>query len=314
MDAIALLREDHANVKRLFKRFEGLGERAHKTKGKLAQQIIEELSVHAFIEEEVFYPAVRELVDDTEDLVLESFEEHHIVEWTLSELMDLEPRDERFDAKVTVLIELVREHIKEEEQEMFPQVRRALSRQELADLGERMETAKASAPTEPKPKAEVDERTTATPAASALSGGGPSTPQTIEEVMTPDPVTISSGSSIVEAARLMREADTGAMVVVDEDEEVQGILTDRDIAIRAVAEDRDPSQTRVGEIASGDLTALEPGASMRDAVRLMREKSIRRLPVVQSGRPVGIVSIGDLAVERDPTSALADISASPAND
>ena len=80
--------------------------------------------------------------------------------------------------------------------------------------------------------------------------------------MTPDPLTISVSSSIAEAARLMREADTGAMIVVDKDDRVEGILTDRDIAIRAVAEDRDPVQTRVGEIASTDLEILSPGSSI----------------------------------------------------
>jgi len=132
--------------------------------------------------------------------------------------------------------------------------------------------------------------------------------------MTPDPLTISVSSSIAEAARLMREADTGAMIVVDKDDRVEGILTDRDIAIRAVAEDRDPVQTRVGEIASTDLEILSPDSSIRDAVRLMRERAVRRLPVVDSGRPVGIVSIGDLANARDPRSALAEISRAPANE
>jgi CBS domain-containing protein/hemerythrin superfamily protein len=315
VDAIALLKEDHKTVKQLFKRFEGLGERAHKTKGKLVEQILRELSIHAYIEEEAFYPAVRESVAEADDIVLESFEEHHIVEWTLSELQAMDPKDERFDAKVTVLIELVRDHIKEEEKEMFPQVRKALSRQELVELGERMEEVRASAPTEPQPRSDAEDRTSPTLARDEGShaAGQAATSQTIEEVMTPDPVTILASVTIVEAARLMREADTGAMVVLDEDEEVQGILTDRDIAIRSVAEDRDPSQTRVGEISSADVTTLEPGASVAEAVRLMREKAIRRLPVVEGGRPVGIVSIGDLAEERDPRSALADISRAPAD-
>src|SRR5438046_1399028 len=117
VDAIALLKQDHKEVKALFHRFERLGERAHKSKRKLVDRIIEELSTHAFLEEELFYPEARQALDDGEDTVLEAVEEHHIVEWTLSELQDLDARDERFDAKVTVLIELVREHIKEEERE-----------------------------------------------------------------------------------------------------------------------------------------------------------------------------------------------------
>src|SRR5205823_3278974 len=141
-------------VKGLFDRFEGLGERAYKTKRKLVDRIIEELSVHAFLEGELFYPEARLALEDGEDAVLEAFEEHHIVEWTLSELQDLDAEDERFDPKVNVLIELVREHIKEEERELFPQVRRARSRQELVELGERMAAARPSAPRKPQPKSE----------------------------------------------------------------------------------------------------------------------------------------------------------------
>jgi CBS domain-containing protein len=177
-----------------------------------------------------------------------------------------------------------------------------------------MERAKERAPTSPQPKSDVDERTTATPSQGrARDRRGGAAPQSVEEVMSRDPLTISASSSIAEAARLMREGDTGAMIVVDEQESVEGILTDRDIAIRAVADERDPSDTRVGEIASTDLDTLSPGSSVKDAVRLMREQAVRRLPVVDSGRPVGIVSIGDLAEERDPASVLAEISRAPGN-
>ena len=92
--------------------------------------------MHAAIEEQVFYPVARMTVPSTEDIALESLEEHHIVKWVLSELDGLDPHDERFDAKVTVLIENVRHHVKEEEQEFFPKVRTKLSRSELADLGD----------------------------------------------------------------------------------------------------------------------------------------------------------------------------------
>jgi CBS domain-containing protein/hemerythrin-like domain-containing protein len=312
VDAIALLKDDHRTVKDLFRQFERTGPRGQKTRRKLVDRMIEELSAHAYIEEEIFYPEARAAVEKAEDTVLEAVEEHHIMEWTLSELQDMQPSDERFHPKVSVLIELVREHIKEEEGELFPQVRKALSRSELQELGERMEQNKGSAPKKPQPKAEVDERTTATPSSGEGRRDGREA-QSVKDVMTPDPVTISSSSSIAEAARLMREADTGAMIVVDENNEVEGILTDRDIAIRAVAEDRDPSQTRVGDIASTDIEALSPRSSIRDAVKLMRERAIRRLPVVENGRPVGIVSIGDLAEERDSRSALADISRAPGN-
>jgi CBS domain-containing protein len=109
----------------------------------------------------------------------------------------------------------------------------------------------------------------------------------------------------------MKQQDAGAMIVLDESKKVVGIVTDRDIAIRAVAEGRDAKTTKVGDIASKGLKSLSPTDSVEDAVRLMREQKIRRLPVVEDGRPVGIVSIGDLAQERDPRSALADISRAP---
>ena len=137
--------------------------------------------------------------------------------------------------------------------------------------------------------------------------------QTIRDVMTTDPITISSTSTVQDAARTMRDAGVGPIVVV-EDEAVRGIVTDRDIAIRAVAEGRDPSGTTVGEICSEELVTLEPTDSVDDAIRLMRDKAIRRIPVVESGRAVGIVSIGDLAVQFDPDSALADISVAPPNE
>src|SRR6188474_3412853 len=115
MDAITLLRADHKTVEQLFKRFETAGDRAYTEKRQIVDRIIEELSIHAAIEEQVFYPVARETVPTTEDIALESLEEHHIVKWVLSELVDLDPREERFDAKVTVLMENVRHHVDEEE-------------------------------------------------------------------------------------------------------------------------------------------------------------------------------------------------------
>jgi hemerythrin superfamily protein len=152
MDAITLLKNDHRTVEQLFKRFEQAGERAHVQKRQIVDRIIEELSVHAAIEEQVFYPAARATVPDTEDLALESLEEHHVVKWLLSELEAMEPAHERFDAKVTVLIETVRHHVEEEESEFFPKARKELGRNELADLGERLADAKTSAPTRPHPR------------------------------------------------------------------------------------------------------------------------------------------------------------------
>ena len=153
MDAITLLRNDHQAVQQLFKRFEKAGDTAYVEKRQIVDQIIEALSVHAAIEEQLFYPVARATVPATEDIALESLEEHHIVKWVLSELVDLDPRNERFDAKVTVLIENVRHHVEEEQNEFFPKVRNGLGRKELADLGEAMQKAKASAPTRPHPRA-----------------------------------------------------------------------------------------------------------------------------------------------------------------
>jgi hemerythrin superfamily protein len=152
MDAITLLRADHKTVEQLFKRFEKAGDRAHVEKRQIVDRIIEELSVHAAIEEQVFYPVARATVPSTEAIALESLEEHHIVKWVLSELGDMASTDERFDAKVTVLIENVRHHVKEEEQDFFPKVRDRLGRKELADLGAALENAKTSAPTKPHPR------------------------------------------------------------------------------------------------------------------------------------------------------------------
>jgi hemerythrin superfamily protein len=148
-DAIVLLKDDHKNVERLFKKFEQAGDNALATKRELVDSIIEELTVHAFIEETIFYPAAREAVPETEDHVLESVEEHHVVVWMLSELGGLSPEAETFDAKVTVLMENVRHHVKEEEDEWFPQVRSAMGRKQLQELGERMIAAKSDAPRDP---------------------------------------------------------------------------------------------------------------------------------------------------------------------
>ena len=152
MDAITLLRNDHKTVEALFKRFEKAGPNALVEKRQIVDRIIEELSVHAAIEEQVFYPVARATVPGSEDIALESLEEHHVVKWLLSELTELDPSHERFDAKVTVLIENVRHHVDEEEEEFFPKVRDSLSRSHLADIGDTMAETKKSAPTHPHPR------------------------------------------------------------------------------------------------------------------------------------------------------------------
>jgi len=144
MDAVTLLRNDHKTVEGLFKKFEKAGPNATKTKKDLVEKIIEELSIHAAIEEQVFYPAVRDAMPDAREEVLEALEEHHVVKWTLSELDGMDPTDERFTAKVTVLTDLVRHHVEEEEGELFPEVRKAMKRKELEEK---------VAPTRPHPRA-----------------------------------------------------------------------------------------------------------------------------------------------------------------
>jgi CBS domain-containing protein len=136
--------------------------------------------------------------------------------------------------------------------------------------------------------------------------------QYLREIMTQQPLALETSDSIVAAARTMRDGNVGDVVVLEKGQ-IQGILTDRDIVVRALAEGRDPARTTVGEICSRELTVLSPSDAIGDAVKVMRDKAIRRLPVVEGGRPVGIVSLGDLAVERDRESALGSISAAPPN-
>ncbi len=152
--AIQLLKDDHKTVEDLFKRFEKLGPRAVKSKQDVVERIIRELSIHAAIEEMLFYPAVREAAagGKLDETTLEALEEHHIAKWVLSELEKMPAGHERFDAKVTVLMENVRHHVAEEEKDLFPKVNKALGRAQLDDLGEAMESLKKTAPTRPHPR------------------------------------------------------------------------------------------------------------------------------------------------------------------
>ncbi len=161
MDAITLLRNDHKTVEALFKRFEKTGDRAFAQKRQIVDRIVEELSVHAAIEEQVFYPVARATVPGSEAIALESLEEHHVVKWLLAELAELDPTHERFDAKVSVLIEIVRHHVKEEESDFFPKVRQSLSRTQLADVGTTLAEARKAAPTHPHPRLPDDGPATA---------------------------------------------------------------------------------------------------------------------------------------------------------
>ena len=152
-DAITQLKDDHEKVEKLFKKYEDTTSRAVKTRRKLVDQVIEELSMHAAIEEQVFYPISRVLSEESLDQTLESLEEHHLVKTTLTELAKLDPTDERFHPKVTVLMENVRHHVEEEEQELFPMMRKAFGRNDMSDLGDALDEARQVAPTRPHPTA-----------------------------------------------------------------------------------------------------------------------------------------------------------------
>ena len=151
MHALTLLKADHRSVEKLFKEAQKTESKSRKQQ--LVKKVITELSVHAAIEEQVFYPAVRDAIADAEDEVLEALEEHHIIKWVLSELEKMTPDDERFDAKVKVLSEVVAHHIEEEEGEMFDTVRQHLDRRALNELGAALEAARKVAPKHPHPRA-----------------------------------------------------------------------------------------------------------------------------------------------------------------
>jgi CBS domain-containing protein len=136
--------------------------------------------------------------------------------------------------------------------------------------------------------------------------------QSIRDVMTAHPVALSATASVVEAAQAMRDANIGDVIVVENDR-ICGMVTDRDITIRGVARGGNISSLTLGDLCSRELTTVAPTDSVDDAVRLMREKALRRLPVVEGGKPVGIVSLGDLALTQNPNSMLGTISAAPSN-
>ena len=136
--------------------------------------------------------------------------------------------------------------------------------------------------------------------------------QKLSEVMTPNPVTLPIKASVVEAARLMKSEDIGDVLVLDGDRAC-GIVTDRDLVVRALADGVDVETTTLNDICTKDLVSLTPTDTVADAVALMRDKAIRRLVILDGTQPVGVVSIGDLAIEANGESALADISAAEPN-
>ena len=139
-DAIVLLKNDHKEIRKAFADFQKAGDKSHAAKGKLVDKMIELLTVHTYIENEVMYPEVRRLLPELEDDILESYEEHHVADLLCFELVSMDAGDERFVPKMTVLIENVEHHMDEEEDEWFPKVREGLGRKQLGELGDR-ETA-----------------------------------------------------------------------------------------------------------------------------------------------------------------------------
>jgi CBS domain-containing protein len=133
----------------------------------------------------------------------------------------------------------------------------------------------------------------------------------IRDLMTPAPITLSERQTAADAARMMKECDVGDVLVCSDDGRLTGIVTDRDLVVRCLAEGRG-GETILRDLCTPAVSTLEPGASIDDAVALMRSNAVRRIPVVEKGELVGIVSLGDLARERDPDSALGRISAAPA--
>jgi hypothetical protein len=141
MNALSLLEEDHRTVKKLMAELDSTTERGIKTREQLFSRIKHELQVHESIEEEIFYPALKEH-PKAKDLVLEAYEEHHVVDMVMAEIDGVPYDDETWGAKFTVMKENVEHHIDEEEDEMFRQARQVFEPQELEELGERMQLRK----------------------------------------------------------------------------------------------------------------------------------------------------------------------------
>lgn len=137
--------------------------------------------------------------------------------------------------------------------------------------------------------------------------------RTMREVMSGAPETVTPETTLTDAARVMDRADIGDVLVVDGTGQLRGIVTDRDIAIRAVAEGRDPNTTTVGEVMTPAVETISSNATVQEAIQKMRERDIRRLPVVEGGSPIGVVSLGDLAMSAGSRSVLADLSTAPPN-
>jgi CBS domain-containing protein len=137
--------------------------------------------------------------------------------------------------------------------------------------------------------------------------------QQIQDIMTTQVQTVKSETTLIEVARMMRDKKIGDVLVTNRDGTLRGIVTDRDIVVRADADGKPLDRTQVGDICSDQLVKLSPTSTLDEAVKVMRDHAIRRVPVVRDGQAIGIVSIGDLARHQDPRSALAQISSAAPN-
>jgi CBS domain-containing protein len=135
--------------------------------------------------------------------------------------------------------------------------------------------------------------------------------KSIKDAMTTTPTSLPASSTVADAAQQMRDRDIGDVLIV-EGGRLAGIITDRDLVVRALAEGRDMT-SKLGDIVSSEVVCITPSDTADDAIRVMRERALRRVPVIEDGKPIGIVSLGDLAGERDPRSVLGEISTAPPN-
>jgi CBS domain-containing protein len=137
--------------------------------------------------------------------------------------------------------------------------------------------------------------------------------QKVREIMSSHPVSLPSDASLIEAAKTMRDNDIGDVLIMEPDGRLMGIVTDRDMVVRGIANEKEARNTTIADVCSPDLVAVDADDDAERAVQVMRQRAIRRVPVMDDGQVVGVVSIGDMAIEKDPQSALAQISAAREN-
>jgi len=159
VNAIEMLKRQHREVEELFEELEGVGENAKKSQERVFQQIADALAVHSEIEEKIFYPEAKEAVEDAEDELREAVEEHLSVKRIIADLMQSGPQDEQFLPRCQVLKEQVEHHVHEEEQELLPKVQSACSKEQLEEMGDRMQQLADELEEEGQPSAAIPDQT-----------------------------------------------------------------------------------------------------------------------------------------------------------